>query len=236
MKDSIVKKIDKNTYFFLAAILSIFVPAPGRFAYALTLLLLFNVQMVVITLFFHAIDFLKLESLKNVLMVLSLVFVTIMFKQLLIVVCPIMALTLGFCIYLPTFSTVAIQFFFEKRKSSLREHFFDGVSKTLMFSAYSLLFFLLREIIGYSTVSFPGFGGLIVFHLPVDFHSVSFGPFFATIPGCLSLVAVLFALYILIQRKFEIIQKTRMVVKIGKDGAGNANETSGKNNDEGDGK
>ena len=85
-------------------------------------------------------------------------------------------------------------------------------------------------------MSFPGFGGLIVFHLPVDFHSVSFGPFFATIPGCLSLVAVLFALYILIQRKFEIIQKTRMVVKIGKDGAGNANEKGGKNNDEGDGK
>lgn len=227
MKDSIVKKIDNGTYFFLAAILSIFVPAPGRFAYAVTLLLLFDVQMIVSTLVFHLLDFLRLENLKNVLMSVFLVFVTILFKQVLIIYCPIMALTLGFCIYLPTFSTVAIQFFFEKRKEGLKAHLMDGTAKSLMFSAYSLLFFLIREVIGYATISLPGPGGLIVFHLPVDFHSVSFAPFFATIPGCLSLIAVLFALYILIQRKFEIVQKARMGVKFASKSDKASEKTSG---------
>ncbi len=226
MSDSNIRKIDKNTYFFIAAILAIFVPAPGRFAYAITLLLLFNLQMILATLFFHLMNFLKLDNLRNILVVVELVSVTILFKQLLILFCPIMALTLGFCIYLPTFSTIAIQFFFESRKDKLKTHFFTGVSNAMMFSAYSLVFFLLREIIGYATISFPGKGELIVFHLPVDVNAASAGVFFATIPGCLSMIAICFSLYIFVGKKFEIVRNTKLASKIMKNEGENSEQQS----------
>lgn len=204
-----IKNQKNKTYFFIAAMLAIFVPAPGRFAYAIVLLLLFNIQIATLTFFYHISSLLKIEKFRNVLMVLELIFVTILFKQLLILFCPIMAFTLGFCIYLPALSTVAIQFLFEKRNKNLSAHFLEGISKSLVFSGYSLLFFLLREILGFATISFPGFKHIIIVHLPIDIMTVSAGAFFSTIPGSLSMIAILLAIYIFVSKKFEIIKNMK---------------------------
>ena len=201
------KGFDGRLYFFLAAALSIFVPAPGRFSCGLALLVLFNLQIAVMVLFFHLSSALGMENFRNVLMTLSLVFVTILYKQLLALFCPVMALTLGFCMYLPALSTVAIQFFFGEGGVGLRSHLSGSLGRSAMFSAYLLLFFLIREVVGYSTVSLPAPGSPMVFPLP--FGSGSVGLFLATIPGALALVAAVFAILVFVWRKFEIVRNSR---------------------------
>ena len=64
---------DKNVYFFVAAALAIIVPVPGRFAYGLLMLLLFNIQNVTGVLFCHLIAFFKLEDLKNSLVAIEMI-------------------------------------------------------------------------------------------------------------------------------------------------------------------
>jgi len=212
MADSNLDRTNKF-YFFIAAILAIFVSAPGRFAYVLVLLVLFNIQIVTVTLFFHLINYLKLERFRNILMSLELVFVTILYKQILIIYNPLMALTLGFCIYLPALSTIAIQFFFYNKDLSLKKHLVNDLIRSLLFSLYASLFFILREKFGYNTFSLPGFNRILIFKYPFKFFNddnISAGVFFATIPGALVLIAIFLAVFIFIKRKIEIVKKSKI--------------------------
>lgn len=190
-----------RVYFFIAAALSLLVPVPGRLAHVIVLLVLLNAQMVLVTLSFHGINALGLRSMRNVLLVLVLITTTILYKQLLVAVSPMFAMTLGFCLYLPALSTVAIDFFFEKREERLLVHLRDSMAKGLQISAGALVYFLFREAVGYGTISFPAFPGMAVVRLP---FTIPGGVFFATIPGNLALIAVLLAALVYARRKLGI--------------------------------
>ncbi len=204
---------DKNrVYFFIAAALSLLIPVPGRLSFAIVILLLFNVQMAAVTLCFHGINALGLKSVRNVLLVLSLIFLTVLYKQFLIAFCPIIALTLGFCLYLPALSTVAIDFFFEKREEKLFVHLMDSMQKSIQITAAALLYFLIREVVGYGTVSFPGMGKIIVFHLPFAVFGRG-GVFFATMPGNFALIAVALSAFVFVRKKFAIVRNAKSARK-----------------------
>ena len=195
-----------NIYFFITASLSILIPTPGRLAFAIVLLFLMNIQIALGTLVFHASKRLGLKNLKNVLIVLFLVFSTSLYKIVLSSLCPIIALTLGFCLYLPSLSTVAIAFFFEKRDVKFSVRIKDLMNKSLQLSAGVLLYFILREIVGYGTISFPKIGGIIILHLPFTFGG---GVFFATIPGNFALIAVILATFVFVRHKFTIVENAK---------------------------
>ena len=46
---------NKRLYFYIASNLAFLIPFPGRFAYSIIMVILFNIQMALVTLFFHAI-------------------------------------------------------------------------------------------------------------------------------------------------------------------------------------
>lgn len=194
-----------SIYFHIAAMLSILVPVPGLFAYGVLVLVLFNIQMASVTLFYHLVNRMRIENFRNILVAFEIIFVTVLYKQLLIVICPVAALSLGFSLYLPALSAVAISFFFDRNDSRLGEHLAASMSRSVLVTAYSLVYFLIREIVGYATFSVPGNGGIIVFHLPFFGKPTGAGVFLATVPGALALVAVSLLLVIFVRQKLGIV-------------------------------
>lgn len=195
----------KKIYFYIAANIAMLIPVPGRLAYAIILLVLFNIQMAVTTLFFHAIHRMNLASMRNALLALLIIALGILYKQIVIMVCPIAALTLSYCIFLPTLTSVIIEFFFLDYEHGVRPHLVVTMKKSCFMTVFNLFFFCIRDIFGYGTLTFPGLGSLVVIHLPYNPMITDAGVFLATIPGSLCLTALLLAVYIVGTKKISIL-------------------------------
>ncbi len=196
-------KNNRKVYFYLAATISMLVPVPGRFAFGLLLVILFNCQMATATLLCHAIRRLNMSRLRNMILSCELVAFTILYKQLLIIYCPIAAFTLSWCIYLPALSSVVLDFFFSEYIPSLKEDIAKTMMKSGIMSVCALIYYFFRDLIGYGTITLPAWKKLFVFHLPIDVESVSASSFIATIPGGLIIIAIGLTCYIYIQKRFD---------------------------------
>ncbi len=195
----------KTIYFYIAANLAMLIPVPGRLAYAIILLLLFNIQMLASTMLFHAIHRMNLANMRNALLALTIIALGVFYKQLVIIFCPVAALTLSYCIFLPTLASVIIEFFFLSYEHGVKTHLMSNMKKSFFMSIFALLFFLVRDIIGYATITFPGWKTLVVIHLPYNPQSTGLGVFFATVPGSLCFMSVLLAAYIFVAKKISIL-------------------------------
>lgn len=200
-------------YYYIASCLSILVPVPGRFAYGIILLFLFNLQMLFASLIFHAVEHLSLQILRNSIIAFALIATTVLYKQLLIIYCPIMALTLGFCLYLPALTSCVIEFFFSEYKKGVKARAFLTVKRSLLMSALCLLFFLFRDIAGFGTLTLPLWKKMFIIHLPFSTDSVSAASFFATIPGSLVLVSIVLSCYIVFCKKMRLIKNNPSLLK-----------------------
>lgn len=194
----------KKIYFYIAANLAMLIPVPGRLAYAIIILLIFNIQMIATTMLFHAIHIMNLANMRNSLLSLTIIALGVLYKQLVIIFCPIVALTLSYCIFLPTLASVIIEFFFLSYEHGVKTHLMLNIKKSCLMSVFALLFFLIRDIVGYATITFPGWKNLVVIHLPYNPESTGIGVFFATIPGSLCFMTLLLALYIFMAKKINI--------------------------------
>ncbi|MBB5225602.1 hypothetical protein DYE50_06880 [Treponema ruminis] len=194
----------KKIYFYIATNLAMLIPVPGRFAYAIILILLFNLQMAVSTMIFHAIHRMNLSNMRNALLSLTIIALGILYKQLLIIFCPIAALTLSYCIFLPTLASVIIEFFFLNYEQGVKAHIAATMKKSCVMSLFLLFFFFIRDILGYATITFPGWKKIVVIQLPYNPSGTGAGVFLATIPGSLCFMALLLALYIFVAKKINI--------------------------------
>ena len=71
-------------------------------------------------------------------------------------------------------------------------------------TAFTLVFFLIRDIFGYGTITFPQWKKIAVLHLPYNSESAGASVLLATIPGSLWMVVAILALYIFVSRKIRI--------------------------------
>jgi hypothetical protein len=196
-----------SIYVYIAASLAMLVPVPGRFACGLILVVLFNLLMVSGTFLLHAVRMMKIESLTTVIITTGLIAVTILVKQILILYSPVLALTLGFSLFLPTLSSVIIGYFFDVSDKTIKQDLSTNMIQSCFFSIFALLFFLFRDIVSYGTVTFPSRTGFFTWSLPYDETKLSVVTFFASIPGALVLVAVVLAVFVHISHKFDCIER-----------------------------
>jgi len=82
----------------------------------------------------------------------------------------------------------------------------DNLKVTGYFSVLALIFYAVRDIFGYGTFTLPSSNGLYekVF---LDKDTISWGTFFASIPGALVLVCIAILVFIYVQNKFKIIKR-----------------------------
>ena len=141
-------------------------------------------------------------SLAEILALAFIVFMTILFKQVLILFSPVIALTLSFCLYIPALSVFLLASVFQGQANA------DGASfePALLFSAFALLFFLLRDVLGYGTISLPVSNGIKESYL-FNSYDTAFLSFFATIPGSLLVLVLCMSFLLTAQIKMNAIEK-----------------------------
>ena len=180
---------------FLCTALALTLPFPGRIAFGFISILHFNVCVILLTLILHAVKRLKLENIMIGICSMELIALTIFYKQVLIIFCPVVALTAGYSIYLPAMASVSVIIENKIRANSLKEDCLVKMKKSLGVSAFSFIIFVLRDIFGFSTITLPGWQNFFIVKLPVLIKNASFSSFLATLPGCLVLVVLAFFVY-----------------------------------------
>lgn len=196
----------KVAFLYVGACLSMFVPAPPRFAYGIVLVLIANMVLLITIPIKVAIDYFKIYRYRTVLLLLVAVTLTIFCYQILTLFSPIMALSVGFVVYLIPLSSYTMGFIFLEKTNSISEAYKKSLKSNGILSVFGLVFFLLREFLAFGSISFPGMNGIIVFNLPFDFL-VTFGFFWKSIPGALILLAGFLVILSLVYRRTEITRR-----------------------------
>lgn len=198
----------KNIVFmYIAVTLAVLVPVPGRFGYGILLVLGINFLMLVATATGKLLDFISLDAMRPLCILVMLVCATVFFKQLVILYSPLCALTLGFVLYLPMMAVLMLGNCFENETLSLCDTLKQNMKDSAFFSLYALFFFLVRDIAGYGTITFPAPSGLMKLILP-QIMKLSPGSFWATIPGGIVLAGLLLAGISLVKKKCLIISRS----------------------------
>ena len=200
-------QMEKDVSFsYMLASFALLIPFPGRLAYGIILIILLNIQMLTVPFFRNLVEFLKLDDLLSVLTAVMLLCESIVFNQLLSLYSPLMALTLSFVIYLPAVSSFIISHLYPldpsiDRLGELR----NNMKYSLTFSVFAFIFFLIRDIIGYGTITFPGRKELVCISLPALDEGIHVGVFLASIPGAVLLVFITFFLIWQISKKIDSV-------------------------------
>lgn len=197
----------KNYYYiYIAAALSIIIPFPPRFAYGIVAVLLLNILIYGgFGIKFFAESF-HLDSMITSLLLITIVALTGIYKQLLILYAPSIAFTSGLALYLTAFSSYVYGNVLDTVGLSPKEHLIRTAKRTSLFSALLLIFFLLRDIISFGSITFPAPRGIKVITI---FKTGEVYPlhFLATIPGTLIVLGLIFALFSYINRKLVILRR-----------------------------
>lgn len=180
---------------YLMASLSMLVPFPGRFAYGIVLVIAMYASMIFMTLFQNLIYKFSLESLLSALTAVFLITESVFFKQLLIMYSPVMALTLGFVIYIPAVASFFVMRLYRPNVSSIVADLSQNIRYCGGFSLFSLCIFLFRDIFGYGTISFPSRTGIVQLVIFSSAEKVHAGSFWASMPGAVLLCGLV--LYII---------------------------------------
>lgn len=195
----------KNLYFiFIAASFALLTAAPGRLAYGLPLILELNILMASTNAFHSFVKKFDMGTLSDILTVSFILFMTILFKQVLIFFSPVIALTLSFCIYIPALSVFLLASVFQAQNVS--ESSGKNFETTFWFSVFALVFFILRDILGYGTISIPVPNGIKESYL-FNSYDTAFLSFFATIPGALIILVLCMSFLLTVQLKMNTIEK-----------------------------
>lgn len=197
----------RSIYVLIATILTVLVPAPGRFVYGAALAIELNLIILVGTLINSLIKKIKLDQLSTLIILLTLISTTILYRQIMILICPEVMLALGFMIYLMPVSVFCFGYVFTNQELALAQRLKLNMIHVFTFSVYILLFFLVRDVIGYGTFTFFGKGHQIFEKVIINPQNLGFFSLLASIPGALVFSSVLLFIHIFIRNQFEIMDK-----------------------------
>ena len=108
---------------------------------------------------------------------------------------------------LHTVAVLMLGRFFDNRGMSLKIALVGNMKESGFFSIYAFVFFLLRDIVGYGTISFPVPSGIFKLELPTLSYFSPF-TFWASIPGALVLSGLLLASLSFIRKYCGILERS----------------------------
>ena len=197
----------KKMYALITASIALLVPAPGRFAYGLILVVLLMLLVTLGTVFRYWFPKLSLTQLLPALLAVMLISVVVLYKQLIILYAPFTALVMGFTLYLPALSAFVISTVHHPSEQSLAAQVHQNGIVALKFSITALAFFLFRDIFGFGTITFPTHTGLWELQLIQGADKNYLGTFWASVPGALIIIACVTALLSFVSRHFAEVEE-----------------------------
>ena len=192
---------NKRFIIYVSSILAVLIPCPGRLAAGIILAFSFDI-IFILTAMLRCLFF-KLSLYKSVkiLLPLSVISLVTIFKLILAMISPLNALQLSFIFYLQGFSIYII---FLNSDANENCDFKLSLKKMLVnclwLTGFTLGFSLLRDVLGYGTLSFPVTSGINQIEL-FDINSCTFLNFFASIPGAAIISAVIISLAVQINNR-----------------------------------
>ena len=202
----------RNSIFLYAPIyLALIIPTPGRFVYGFTIFLEMVFLGIIGTLIASLINKLDFKKLETALILITIIAATILYRQILILICPVVALTLGFVLFLPPISLFIIGILFKNNEDPLKDRLVNNMSVIGLFSIFGLLFFLIRDILGYGTFTFIGRNHQIFEKVIIESDNLTAFSFIASIPGALILAGLLLFIAIIIRKKITIVKNAETV-------------------------
>ena len=206
------------------------IPFPARLAYGIVVFIEMQLLMLAGTagreLFFR----IGMEEVQKQLISILLISVTLLYKFILTFISPLMALTTGFSIFIPALCAFLLGTLFEKRKESLSLALKKNMKLSVLVTSPFLLIFLLRDIIGYGSITLPSPEGVFAIHIIPN--GLKAGTMIASIPGSLFISGVCVACMVLYnrhQKKSDLALETGDANNVSEGNAGNSN--AGDNND-----
>ena len=196
----------KSGYMYMAAMCSLFIVAPGRFASGLVLIIGLALFTVTGTLFCHFLKFLKMNEMKSVLLIGFIVFMVMLYRQILILTMPSLALSMSFILFLAAISTYVISFMFTPEENSLSVDLKKNALHIAKVSLYGFFVSLVRDVFGYGTFTFISFNGVIEKVIFPE-EKISLMSFIASIPGGFILSALILVVYMLILKKIDVMKR-----------------------------
>lgn len=195
----------RSIYVLIATILTVLVPTPGRFVYGAALVIELNFIMLIGTLINSLVKKIKLEELNTLIILTTIISTTILYRQILILICPEVMLTLGFMIYLIPISVFSFGYLFSNQNEPLAARLKLNMIHILTFSVYVLLYFLLRDLAGYGTFTFFGKAHQIYEKVLISPDNLGFFSILASVPGALILSSILLFIHIFVRNRFEMM-------------------------------
>ncbi len=130
--------MNKSLYFmFTAASFALLVCAPGRLAYGIILIIEMNLLAISASAFHSLMQDFDLGDLQDILTLAIIVSAAILYRQMVILFSPVIALNLGFVMYVPAASIFLLGNIFGKKALPP----LDFLMQSLKFSAFALAFF-----------------------------------------------------------------------------------------------
>lgn len=200
----------RSIYVFVSTSLAMLIPSPGRFVYGLTLVLALNFLMLVGLIANSLVKKFKMKEEGSIIILAAIVFGTILFKELVILINPEIMLTLGFIIYLMPISYFFLGYVFNDNEMSFSQRSKFTFSHILTFSVYALLFFFVRDFAGYGTITFFGTNFQIIEKVLIPEDRIGGLAILASIPGALIFSSLLLFFHIIIRNKINIIRNTEV--------------------------
>ncbi len=201
---------NKSTYIFISAYLALLIPTPGRFVYGLTLMLELLLLTCVGLLINALINKLKLEKIRTVIFMTTMVSFTVLYRQIFIIWQTELALTLGYLFYLPAVSLFTIGLLYKENDKSMSQRAKYCFTNVSIFCLIGLLLFLFRDIAGYGTFTFFGNCHQIYENVILTSDKLGIFSFLASIPGSLMLLVLFLYLHIFVSQKINIIKNAEV--------------------------
>ena len=199
-----------SIFAFIALSLSLLIPASGRFVYGIVLVLEMNLLLLFNCLFVLLIKKFKLEKIASILQLAFLFSITILYRQIMIILQPELVLTIGFIMYLCPISSFLLSYIFNSSELPLLEQLKYTMKNSSYYSIYALVFFLFRDLFGFGTFTFFGSNHMIFEKVIFNSDHLRLFSIFASIPGAFMLSAIILFVNVIIRNRLLILRKVEV--------------------------
>jgi len=197
-------KYRNSVYMYILSLIPVLIVTPPRLGCGLIMIVLLNLIMILGTTIRFFMNKIDTGNTDRVVLLSFLIFFTIIYKRLIMLFSPILAMLLSFALFFIPISPICLDLLFKNDNYSSPKVFGTNMLSSGIFSLHMFLFFIFREILAYGSISIPVKSGIkaLVF-IPVS------SSFWATLPGTFVLLALILAIIIFVDQKLDVIRRTK---------------------------
>ena len=156
-------KHQHNIYLYVLSLLPILLVTPARLGCGMIIVLFINLSMILGTTLRFFMNKIDTGNTDRLVLLLFLLFLTIIYKRLLVIFSPVLGILLSFALYFIPLSSLCLDYLFSKNNYDSPRVFGINMLYSGFFSLFLFLLFILREVFAFGSISIPVKTGIKAF-------------------------------------------------------------------------